>query len=90
MVVMSDDEIIKMICDALASTDFKIISFNRNHEFFGNMILVIANGKQRLEYITDRGDIFCNSELVIAHGYHVAGKDDTPIYLIQAIKDSIK
>ena len=87
--VLSDDEIIKMIHDAIVCTDFKIVSFNRNHEYFGNMILVIANNKKRFEYITDRDDVFCNSKLVIRHGYHVAEKDDCPLYLIQAIADSI-
>ena len=86
---MTDDEIIKMIRDAIVCTDFEMISFNRNHECFGNMVLVIANKKQRLEYNTDRDDIFCNSKLVIRHGYHVAGKDDCPLYLVQAIKDGI-
>jgi hypothetical protein len=87
---MTDNEIIKMIQNAIASTDFKIMSFNRNHECFGNMDLIIANNKQKLEYITDRGDVFCNSKLVVMHGYHVAGEDETPLHLIQAIKDSIK
>ncbi len=86
---MTDDEIINMIPNAIVSTDFEIISFNRNHECFGNMVLVIANNKLRLEYITDRDDIFCNSKLVIRHGYHVAGKDGCPLYLVQAIKDNI-
>ncbi len=86
---MPDNEIIKMIRDAIEYTDFKIVSFNRNHKCFGNMVLVIADNKQKLEYITDRDDIFCNSRLVIKHGYHVAGKDDCPFYLIQAIKNSI-
>jgi hypothetical protein len=86
---MPDDEIMKMISDTIVCTDYKIISFNRNHECFGNMVLVLANKKQRLEYVTDKDDIFFNSKLVICHGYHVAGEDDCPLYLIKAIKYSI-
>ena len=87
--IISDDDTIQMIHDAVELTDFKITSFNRNHQVFGNMVLVIENNKHRIEYITDRGDIFCNSTLVFRSDYHVAGKDDCPLYLIQAIKDSI-
>ena len=78
-----------LITDEISCTNFKIMLFSRDHKCFGNMILVIANDKQRLEFITDRDDIFCNSKLVVEHGYHVAGKDDCPLYLVLAIKDSI-
>ena len=86
---MTDDEIIKMIQSAIEFTDFKIISFNRNHEVFGNMNLIIENNKQRLEYITDRDDILSNSKLIFNNGYHVAGEDDCPLFLIKAIKEDI-
>ena len=86
---LNDDEIKGRIIQTLEGTDFTLVSFERNHEFFGNMIAVIKSSKKKYTFITDRDDIFCNKKLIKPHGYHVVGEDETPAYLIKAIKDKI-
>lgn len=87
---MNDKEIIQDIESILEGTEYKLKSFDRNHGTFGNMIVQIESPNFKYSFITDRDDIFCNNDLVIAHGYHVAGEDDTPIYLAKAIKTLIR
>ena len=87
--IQKDNEVIKQINQILEGTDFKLISFDRNDEFFGNMIAVIKSPKKKYTFVSDRDDIFCNEKLVIPHGYHIAGLDDTPTYLVKAIKETI-
>lgn len=84
-----DKETIKQINQTLEGTDFKLISFDRNDEFFGNMIAVIKSSKKKYTFVSDRDDIFCNDELVIPHGYHIAGIDDTPTYFVKAIRETV-
>ncbi len=80
------DSIVKMIENSLLNTKYRLISFERDHSCFGNIIVVIEKGIKKFRFVTDRGDIYCNYDLIIPHGYHEAGKDDTPQYLVEAIK----
>lgn len=88
--VYSDDEIILHINNILEGTQFKLVSFERNNAAFGNMIVKIKSPRKKLNFITDRDDIFCNDKLLIPHGYHIAGEDDAPEYLVKAIRDTIE
>ena len=89
--IFSDEEIKSLINQILEGTDFKLISFERNHEMFGNMIVNIQSEKEKYTFSTDRGDIWCNDNdrHSIHAGYHNAGQDDTPTYLIKAIKNTV-
>lgn len=87
--VLTDTEIIHMLENALLNTGYRLVSFNRNHGCFGNMIVVIEGNRVKYQFVTDRDDILCNNTMIIPHDYHVAGKDDCPQYLIEAIKKFI-
>lgn len=86
---ISDAEIVGMIEDSLQDSDCKLISFERNHQVFGNMIVKIKSRNKKFIFITDRGEVYCNKTLIFFNDYHVAGEDDCPIYLIKAIRKII-
>lgn len=87
---MEDNEIKKSILDKLNGTSYKLIYFERNHKFFGNMIARISDGVKEYSIISDRGDIFCNETTILSSEYHIAGKDDLPMYFIKAIEQLIR
>ena len=87
--MLSDDEIISRIQNILYDTNFTLLSFDRNHLVFGNMIVVISDGQKNYRFVTDRGGIFCNNKLLLGSAYHIAGQDDTPVYLITEISKII-
>ena len=88
--IMEDHEIEKSILAILSGTAYELLSFERNHEFFGNMIATIKMGKLKFSFVSDRGDIMCNGKLIFASAYHIAGEDDTPKYLIKAIEQFVR
>ena len=83
--MLSNDKIISLIQNALYNTQFTLLSFDRNHQVFGNMVVVISDGQKSYQFVTDRGDISCNDKLLLDKGYHIAGQDDTPVYLSEEI-----
>ena len=82
---LSNDEIISRIQNILSNTNFTLLSFDRNHQVFGNMVVVISNGQKNYQFVTDRGEISCNNNFLLDNSYHIAGEDDTPVYLITEI-----
>lgn len=86
---MSNDEIISQIQSALHNSEFTLLSFDRNHSMFGNMIVVISDGQKKYQFITDRGEISCNNKFLIDSSYHIAAQDDTPGYLISEIHKTV-
>lgn len=87
---MNDKDIILRIEKVLEGTKYELKLFERDKQMFGNMVVKIESSDSKYVFVTDRGDIFCNHKLVIEHGYHIAGEDDTPIYLLKAIKTIIE
>lgn len=83
---MTDKEVIEAIEKSLEGSTFRLIKFERDHEAFGNMVVQINSESKKYRFTTDRDDIWCNHDLIIPHGYHIAGQDDAPIYLLKAIK----
>lgn len=83
--ILSDDEIISAIKSVISDTSFSLEFFSRNHGAFGNIIVVISNGHEKYKFGTDRGEIYCNQKFLLDGSYHVAGEDDTPLYLITEI-----
>jgi hypothetical protein len=88
--MLSNDEIIFQLQSVLDNSKFELLSFDRNHQFFGNMIVVIGNEQKKYQFVTDRGQIFCNDSFLLDNNYHIAGQDDTPIYLIKEIEKIVR
>jgi len=87
---MNENDIMQSIERILEGTDYKLEKFGRDLQIFGNMTVQIESLNSIYIFITDRGDIFCNNEIIIPHGYHIAGNDDTPINLLKAIETIIR
>ena len=87
--MLPNDEIISRIQNILYNTNFTLLSFDRNQLVFGNMIVNISNGQKNYQFVTDRGEIFCNNKFLLGNSYHIAGQDDTPVYLITEISKII-
>lgn len=49
--------------------NFEVIEFNYYKKIFGNIVLKIKKEEKELNFITDRGDIYCNSELLCNYDY---------------------
>jgi hypothetical protein len=82
-----DNQIIrKEIEKMLEKSTFVLTEFDYDPEIFGNIIAVLYNGYKKYRFVTDRGEIWCNHQLIFLSDYHVAGVDDTPIYLMKAIQ----
>ena len=62
--MFSDDEVIFQIQNVLNKTNFTLLYFDRNHQAFGNMIVVISDGQKKYKFITDRGEISCNNKFI--------------------------
>lgn len=74
----------------LNGTSFELLHFERNHGVFGNMLAKIKSGKKEYTFISDRGDIFCNDDIIFTDSsYHIAGEDDSSVYLLKAIEQLI-
>ena len=86
---MEDHEIENSIKAVLIGSHYELMSFNRNHECFGNMAATIRTGKSKFNLVSDRGDIMCNGKLIFTSSYHMEGEDDSPIFLIKAIKQLV-
>lgn len=87
---MEDQEIEKSIIAVLSGTPYALVSFKRNHEYFGNMIATIRTRKSKFNFVSDRGDIMCNDKLIFTSSYHIEGEDDSPLFLIKAIKQLVR
>lgn len=49
--------------------NFEVIEFNYYNRIFGNIVLRIKKGEKELNFVTDRGEIYCNSELLCDYEY---------------------
>lgn len=86
---MNDDEIRQGILKKLNGTSFELLHFERNHKAFGNMIAKIKSENKEYDFISDRGDIYCNGDIILTALYHIAEEDDSPVYLLKAIEQLI-
>ena len=49
--------------------NFEVIEFNYYNKIFGNIVLRIKKEEKELNFVTDRGEIYCNSELLCNYEY---------------------
>ena len=87
--IIPDKEIEQMIIDTINPTSLSLISYFRDHKTFGNFIIEIADGSEIHTFISDRGEIYRDNRLIFDSSYHIAGLDDSPNYLIKAIKELV-
>lgn len=85
-----DNRLKEQIFTLLEGTGYNILEFSINNNFFGNIILtLVSNKKEKLQFVTDRGEIYCNGVLLSDSSYHIVGKDDTPEKLLDVIRKKL-
>lgn len=65
--------------------NFEVIEFNYYNKIFGNIVLRIKKEDKELNFVTDRGEIYCNSELLCNYEYLRKGNKTTPQKLLEVI-----
>jgi hypothetical protein len=66
--------------------NFEVIEFNYYNRIFGNIVLRIKKGEKELNFVTDRGEIYCNSELLCDYEYLRKENKTTPQKLLEIIE----
>lgn len=74
---------------AVSDSGAEIVDFSYTPEMFGNISLTVEYGGERFVFDTDRGEIYCNHELICHNAYHVAGKSDTLDALSRVIREKL-
>lgn len=65
---------------------FELIEFSYYKKIFGNIVLKIKIEENELSFITDRGEIYCNSELLCDYEYLRNENKTTPQKLLELIE----
>lgn len=65
--------------------NFEVIEFNYYKRIFGNIVLRIKKEKE-LNFVTDRGEIYCNGELLCDHEYFRKENKTTPEKLLELME----
>jgi len=87
--IEEEKKFIKQIEKIISPINGHLISFEKLYKEFGNMIVKIELNNEIHTYIADKAQIYHNNKQVFDGSYHIAGIDDTPIYLIKAIKKTL-
>ncbi len=66
--------------------NFEVIEFNYYNKIFGNIVLRIKKEGKELNFVTDRGEIYCNSELLSDYEYLRKENKTTPQKLLEVIE----
>lgn len=69
--------------------DAKLVNFEYYYEIFGNIVIDIEFMSITHRFVTDRGEIYHNENLVCDNSYHVAGKSDTLEMLVKVIEEKL-
>lgn len=83
---MNELEIRVKIENMLKNSTFDLAEFSYDPLLFGNMFAVIYNDTKAYRFSTDRGEIWCNHDLIYPNNTHVKGQEDTLVYLLKAIQ----
>lgn len=86
---MIEKEFINQIETIIEPVNGHLISFKKLYKEFGNMMVKIEINDEVHIYIADKAQIYHNDKQIFDGSYHVEGIDDTPIYLIKAIKKTL-
>ena len=66
--------------------NFEVIEFNYYKQIFGNIVLRIKKEDKELNFVTDSGEIYCNSELLCDYEYLRKENKTTPQKLLEVIE----
>ncbi len=86
---MKEKTIKSRIEKLVASYDATLLYFKYYKKIFGNIEVEIVCDGKTYEFITDRGEIYCNKKFICDNSYHIAGADDTIDKLLEVIASTI-
>ena len=66
--------------------NFEVIEFNYYKKIFGNIVLRIKKEDKELNFVTERGEIYCNSEFLCNYEYLRKENKTTPQKLLEVIE----
>ena len=82
---MREEMIVKQITEFIVARGASIIHLKYYRKIFGNIELLTEHNSQTFEIVTDRGEIYCNKNLVCDNSYHVSGMNDTIGKLLEVV-----
>ena len=59
----------KELLSLLSNTDARLTKYEYSNMNFGNLIIEIQTNNKSLRFVSDRGDILCNNELIYDSSY---------------------
>ena len=87
--MMKYEEMAKQLQKLAEQLNAELISFEYRKQIFGNMIVKIKKADTVYDFVTDRGEIYCNNSLLCDASYHQAGTSDTFPRLVEIIKERV-
>ncbi len=70
----------------LEKYDSEMILFEYYRKYFGNILLIIKCNDQELEFVADRGEIYCNNDFLCLNDYIRKEKKTTEEKLLELIE----
>ena len=81
-----EEELYKRLKSFLATYNADIVSFSYYPKIFGDIVITVDYDGSIYEFITDRGEIWCNDRCICDNSYHRAGQCDTVDQLMIIMK----
>ena len=66
--------------------NFEVMEFKYYEQIFGNIVLRIKKEEKEWKFVTDRGEIYCNSEYLCDYEYLRKENKTTPQKLLEIIE----
>lgn len=86
--INSDNEYNTLLC-LCEKYKAELKKFTHYKNVFGNYDIEIVYNKHAYSIITDKSEIYINSDFICGNSYHVAGQNDTFKKLLETIKTVI-
>lgn len=87
--MMKKNKIYDKLNNFLIANNARLHSFEYYENVFGNIVLVVEYNQALYEFVTDKGEIYCNNQFVCDNTYHTKGQDDTILKLIEVIEEKL-
>lgn len=74
------------IIDLISRYNGELIDFEYHKKVFGNIVLNLKCNEKILSFVTDRGEIYCNGQLLCGYEYIKTENKTTPKKLLEIIE----
>lgn len=80
------EKIKKEISNLVLKYNGELVNFEYHKKVFGNIVLEIKCNEKSLCFVTDRGEIYCNGQLLCTYDYLRNENKTTPQKLLEIIE----